>query len=115
LRSITTRQRSRRWKNEEVDPIPLVADPEPLLTSHEGEVASQFEEEFFELADQRCFEVVLRVFVLQLEELQHERILDLFLGREFITRLGRAPLAEHGRLVPGQEHPLVELAARSGG
>ena len=32
-------------EEEEVDPIPLVADAEPLLTPDEGEVAAQFEEE----------------------------------------------------------------------
>ena len=54
---------------------------------------------------------MLRILVLEVEELQHERVFDLFLGREEIARLRHRPFAEHRRLVPGEQGPLVELAA----
>ena len=46
-------------EEEQVDPIPLVADPQTLLTPDEGEVAAEFEQEVFELPDQGVFQVVL--------------------------------------------------------
>src|SRR5208337_4345890 len=49
--------------------------------------------------------------ISQVEELQHERVFDLFLGREEIAWLRHRPFAEHRRLVPGEQGPLVELAA----
>ena len=44
------------------------------------------------LPDQGFFEIVLGVLVLEVEELQHERVLDLFLGREEVARLRLRPL-----------------------
>src|SRR5271157_2465464 len=98
-------------EEQQVNTIPLVADPQSLLTPHEGEVAAQFQQEVFELVDQGVFQVVLGVLVFEVEELQHERVFDLFLGREEIARLRHRPFAEHRRLVPGEQGPLIELAA----
>ena len=56
-------------KKEQVHAKPLVVDPEPALAVDEGKVVAEFEEEGFEVTDERVLEVGLRVFIAQAEEL----------------------------------------------
>src|SRR5213594_3294660 len=92
-----------------VDGVPLVADPEAALAADEGEVAAEFEQEGLEVVDERFFQVVLGVLVLEAEELQDQRIAHLVVGREGITGRGLPAPGEHGGLVPGKGGALVEL------
>jgi len=39
-------------KENDVHPIPLVAYAQPLLTTHEGEIVSEFQKEMLEMQDQ---------------------------------------------------------------
>ena len=75
-------------EEQQVDAIPLVADAQPPLAADEGEVAAEFEQEGFEVADEGVLEVGLGVLVLQAEELEDERVLDFLLGRDGVA--GRA-------------------------
>jgi hypothetical protein len=96
-------------EEQEVDPIPAIPDAQPALPPHEGEVATELQQEGFDLGDQRCFEVGFGVLVLQPEELEHVGVLDLLLGRDSVACLPRLASSEHRRLVPGQRGALIEL------
>ena len=61
------------------------------------------------MPDQRRFEVGLRVFVAQIEELEDVGVLDLFLGQHHVARLTARALSKHRRLVSRQRRALVEL------
>src|SRR5712692_6903419 len=98
-------------EEEQVDPVPLVADPQPPLTTHEREVAAQLQQERFQLRDERGFQVGLGILILEREEFEEVGILDLLLRRERIVRRLRRSAAEHRRLVLGEDRALVELAA----
>ena len=75
---------------EQVDPVPVVADAEPLLPAQEGEVAAEFQEEALEVQDQGLLELALGILVLQVQELQDQRVLDLLLGREEVLQASAA-------------------------
>ena len=96
-------------EEQEVDPVPLVADSQTPLPADEGEVLAQLQQERLQVPDQSLFQVGLGVFVLQSQELQDERVLDLLLRRHRVFRSRRRSLAKHGGLVPREQRPLVEL------
>ncbi len=85
-------------EEDEIDPVPLVIKPQAPLAPDEREIVSQLEEECLQSRDECSFQIALRVLVLEIEELEHERIFHLFLGRDYIIRPCMA-LAQHGRLV----------------
>ena len=95
-------------EEEEVHAIPDIADAEAALASDEGEVAAEFEQEVFEMADERVFEVGLGVFVLEIQEFEHERIAHGFVHGEGVAGLGLLAFAEHGGFVLGKERALVK-------
>src|SRR2546423_1615941 len=64
-------------KEKQIDPIPFRSDPKALLSGYESKVISQLHKELFQFADKRLFEFGFRVFVLEPEEFEHERIFDL--------------------------------------
>ena len=96
-------------EEEEVDAIPLVADAQATLATDEGKLAAQLEEEGLEVVDERLFQIVLGVLVLETEELEDERIAHLFVGAEGVAGLCLCALGEHGSLVPGEGGTLIEL------
>jgi hypothetical protein len=96
-------------EKEEVDAIRLVADPHAPLANDEAEVRAEFQQEGFEMPDQRRFEIALRVFVAQIEEVENLGILDLFVGRKRVTRQRARAVGKHRRLVPRQSGALAEL------
>jgi len=75
-------------KEEKIDAVPFVADPQALLTGHKGEIVPQLEQEVFEVKNQRIFEVGFRVFILQSEELEDEWIANFVFGRHSVFGLG---------------------------
>ena len=95
----------------QIDPEPLIVDPQPALAADEGEIVAEFQQEVFEVADQRLFEVAFRILIFQVEKFQDEWVLDLLLGGKCVTGLAFCPLREHGRLVAGQKRALVKLRA----
>ncbi len=98
-------------EKDEVHAIPHSSDAQAALASDEGEVATEFEQEGFEVADEGVFEVGLGVFVAEVEELQHERVAHGFVGGEVVAGLRLRAFAEHGGLVFGKQGALVEQAA----
>jgi hypothetical protein len=68
------------------------ASTQATLAAHKREVATQLEQERLELLDQRLLELRLRVLVLEAEELEHVRLLELLLGGDGVFGLGhRSP------------------------
>jgi hypothetical protein len=65
-------------KKEQIHPIPFIADTQAPLAADEGEVATEFEQESFKMPDQRGLKLTFGVFVLEIEEFEHERIADFF-------------------------------------
>src|SRR5579863_4115485 len=72
-------------KEQEVHPVPFVTDPQTFLPGHEREIVAEFKQEMLKMTNQSIFEVGLRVFVAQAEELQNEWIADLLLRRDVIV------------------------------
>jgi hypothetical protein len=68
-------------KKHQVHPIPLRADSQTLLTGDEREIIAQLQEELFEAVDERILEVRFRILVLEIQELEHERVTDVRVGR----------------------------------
>src|SRR5207248_8860575 len=80
------------------------------LATQEGEVTAELQQEVLEVADQRIFQVCFGVFVLEAEELQDERVLDLLLGGGLFSRTQvRTSALQHRRLIPREGRPLIEL------
>jgi hypothetical protein len=98
-------------EEDEVHAIPRAADAEAALASDEGEVAAEFEQEGFEVADEGVFEVGFGVFVAEVEEFEHERVAQGFIGAEGVAGLGLRAFAEHGGFVSGKQGALVKEGA----
>jgi hypothetical protein len=86
-------------EEEQVHAIPLVVDAQPPLTADEGQVAAEFQQEGFQMPDERVLQFRLGVFVAQIEELQHQRIADRFVGGERVAGRGFRAFLEHRGLV----------------
>ena len=59
--------------------IPIVVDAQAALASNEGEVAAEFEEKSFQMANEGVFEFGLGVLVAKAKEFEDERIADIWL------------------------------------
>ena len=51
-------------KEKEIDPIPFPANAQPALAADESKIASQLEQEDFQMPEKRFLEIAFRVFVL---------------------------------------------------
>src|SRR5262249_23300453 len=98
----------RSVKEDQVDPVPRIAHAQSSLSADEREVPAELEEEVLEVADERLLDLGLRIFVLQTEELEYERILDLLLWSNHVLGTRMLPLREHCDLVPGKGGALIE-------
>ena len=65
---------------EEVEEEVAVADFHAVLAAHEGEAAAEFEQEFFEVAQEAGFEFPLVERFFQCEEIEEIRVLQQALG-----------------------------------
>ena len=63
------------------------------------------------MANERLFQVALGVFVLEVEELQDEGVLDLFAGKRHVLGTLFLAACQHGGPVLGESRALVELGA----
>ena len=84
---------------EQVDPIPGVADTNPFLPGDERESGPHFQQEPFEMPDQGLFKLAFAVLVLEVEELQQVRVAQLVLDRHRV--LGQGYLALSPAWPPG--------------
>jgi len=50
-------------EEEQVHAVPIVPDPQPLLTRHEGEIVTKLEQEVFQALDQSLLQLVLRILI----------------------------------------------------
>ena len=98
-------------EEDEVHAIPHAADAQAALASDEGEVAAEFEQEGFEMAHEGVFEIGLGVFVLEVEEFEHERVAQGFIHSERVAGPGLRAFAEHGGFVAREEGALVKERA----
>ena len=55
-------------KEHQIDTIPLVANAKPPLPGHEREIVPKFQQERFEMLDQRLFQVGFGILALQAQE-----------------------------------------------
>lgn len=79
-------------KQKQVDPIPLVSDTKTFLAGDEREFAAQFQKEFLQMLDERVFQLTLRVFVLQVQEFENERVTDVIGGGRLVVGFRQANL-----------------------
>ena len=86
-------------KEKEIDAIPFATNPQPALTTDESEVASKFEQETFQMPQERFLKIGLGIFVFQPEEFENERVAHFFIGGDGIFGLRSRALAQHGFFV----------------
>jgi hypothetical protein len=86
-------------KKDEIDPVPLVIEPQAPLAPDEREIISQLEQKCLQSRDERSFQITLRVLVFEIKKLEYVRIFDLLLGRDRIIGPRAVTFAEHRRLV----------------
>ena len=55
-------------EEEEINPIPFVAHPKPLLARHKSKIVAQLEQEMFEMKDQRLFQLSFRILILETQK-----------------------------------------------
>ena len=96
---MTTKQRRPPVEEQQVHPVPLIADAKPPLPAHEAEIPAQLQEKCLQAVNQRFFKVAFRVLVLEIEEFEDERVLDLLFGEDAILGPRLPASGEHGGLV----------------
>ncbi|SOE54173.1 hypothetical protein SAMN05446635_5713 [Burkholderia sp. OK233] len=63
-------------KKHQIDPEPRVVDSQAALPADESEVVAKFQQEIRQMLDQRLIKIRLRVLVLDVGELEDERVDD---------------------------------------
>jgi uncharacterized Rmd1/YagE family protein len=96
-------------EEHQVHPEPLVPDPQPLLSAYKRKFIAEFEQKGFEVPDERILQIAFRVFVLQVEKFQQQRIADFLIGGNGVFRLWGLTLEQHRRFVFRQRCALVKL------
>ena len=96
---------------QQVHPIPLVADADALLPGHERKARAEFQQKPLQMPDDGFFQIRLAVLVLQVQKLQQIRIANLILQRDRVFRLGMLPPRENHRLTGGMGRSLEKLGA----
>ena len=86
-------------KKHQVDLEPLVIEPQLPLPSDEAKIVAQFEQKRFQVLDERFLQIALTVLVFQVEEFEHKRVTNFFLGGDRVARLRHPSLRQHRRLV----------------
>jgi hypothetical protein len=72
-------------EKEQVDPIPLVPYTKTFLAGDEREFATKLQEKFLQMLDEGLFQFTLRVFVLEVKELENEGVADVIIGGDLIA------------------------------
>ena len=78
---------------------PFVVDAQAALASDEGEVAAEFEQKCFEVADKGVLQFSLGIFVAQAEEFEDERVAHGLVGGEDVAGAWLRAFLKHGSLV----------------
>jgi hypothetical protein len=86
-----------------------VPDPQPLLSANKRKLVAEFEQKSFEVTDERVFQFAFRVFVLEVEKFEQQRIADFLIGGNGVFRFGAFTLEQHRRFVFRQRRALVKL------
>src|SRR5439155_4192275 len=82
-------------EKHQVHPKPLMADPQPLLPPNEGKLVAEFEQEAFEMSNQRLLQFALGIFILQAKEFEHHRTADFLIGSRRIFWLRLFTFQQH--------------------
>lgn len=98
-------------EEDEIHAIPSATHTQAALASDKGEVAAEFEQEGFKMSNEGVFEIALRVFVFQIQKLEHQRIAHGLIDGESVAGLRLRAFAEHRSLVFGKECALIKEAA----
>ena len=98
-------------KEDQIDDIPYVVDPQPPLPADEAEVVAQLEQERLDVMDDGLLQIALAVLGLEVEELQQVRIADFFFRRHRVLGPRRLAFLQHRGLPLRQRGALVELRA----
>src|ERR1700719_2590300 len=85
---------------QQVDIKVFIVHPDPLLPRNEGETIAEFEQEGFDLLQDRGFQLSLAVAVVKPEEIEDVRVAEDQRGREavFIAQRSEFLLGQFGRL-----------------
>src|SRR5205809_7982374 len=98
-------------EENQIDPIPLGSDAQPLLSSDEREIVAQLQQELLDAPNQRIFEFGLRIFVVQIQELEDERISHVRVNGQSLI-FGRPGFCATGSLIRKTCNLTIELADR---
>src|SRR5579859_1543447 len=82
-------------EQQQIHAIPFVTNPQTPLPSDERKVVSQFQQELFQMKNKRLLQVILRVFILQSEKFQEERVPNFLIGRNLVGGQAALPLGQH--------------------
>src|SRR5271166_286258 len=85
---------------QQVDIKVFIVHPDPLLPRNEGETIAEFEQEGFDLSQDRGFQLSLAVAVVKPEEIEDVRVAEDQIGNEavFIAQRSEFLLCQFGRL-----------------
>ena len=97
-------------KEQQVDSIPRITDPQPPLPAHESKVSAQFQQETFQVPDQASSKSVSEYSSFKPKNSKTSGSLISSSGDTASAGNGFSPFAQHGGLVAGKQRPLVELA-----
>src|SRR6267142_4633935 len=89
-------------------PIPFVTCSQSFLTSDEGKIVSEFEQELLQAVNQSIFEHAFRAFISQSKKLQDHGVLDSVFCRRSVLPQGGLPLPHQSSSVPQERTAFVE-------
>src|SRR5262249_13911749 len=95
---------------EQVDAVPRIANPQPPLPADECEATAELQQKCFEVTNERLFHVGFGILILQPEEFQDERVLELFLRSHAVRLLPTVVLGQHRRFIAGERRALIKQA-----
>ena len=96
-------------EEHQVHPKPFMADPQPFLSADKCKFVAEFQQECFEVSYERVFQIAFRVFVLETEKFENERVADFFVCGNRISRQGLLTFHQHGLFVFRQCRAFIKL------
>ena len=86
-----------------------MADPQPLLSADKRKLVAKFQQECFEVPDERVLQIAFGVFVLEAEKFEQQRIADFLVSGNSILRFGLFTLEQHRHFVFRQCRAFIKL------
>jgi len=98
-------------EENQINPIPFGSYAQALLSSDERKIVAQFQKELLKAPDECVFEFRFRILVLQIQELEDERISHVRVGQEGLLLGGDGSCAT-GPLIGTSGDLAIELPDR---